>query len=476
MDIISMSALELAEAIRSGKVTAPEAMEAVWQQIEQKEEKYHCYITVSKEKAMERARQVQNKIEKEGFAGMLAGVPIAVKDNLCTKGIPTTCGSRMLADFVPEYTAEAVKRLCEAGAVVVGKTNMDEFAMGSTTETSAFGVTRNPWNFWHVPGGSSGGSGAAVAAKECFFALGTDTGGSVRQPAAHCGIVGLKPTYGTVSRYGMVAYGSSLEQIGPMTKDVADCAGIFQVLAGQDRKDSTSVQHRETDFTSALFQGVKGMKIGIPEEYLENNAEEIGEAVMAAAEVLKEQGAKVETFSLKNAEYVVPDYYLLASAEASSNLSRFDGVKYGYRSPEYEGLHDMYKKTRTESFGKEVKRRILLGTFALSAGYYEDYYLRALQVRELIKQSFREAFQKYDILLGPVAPTTAPKLGENLSDPLRMYQSDCYTVAANLTGTPAISVPFGFDKKGLPIGVQLMADAFQEKKLFQAAYTLEGAI
>jgi aspartyl-tRNA(Asn)/glutamyl-tRNA(Gln) amidotransferase subunit A len=364
----------------------------------------------------------------------------------------------------------------KAGAVILGKTNMDEFAMGSTTETSAFGVTRNPWNPDHVPGGSSGGSAAAVAANECFYALGSDTGGSIRQPASFCGVVGLKPTYGTVSRYGLIAYGSSLDQIGPLCRDVTDCAVIMEAIASHDPKDSTSLQREDTDFTSALVEDVKGMKIGIPRDYFGEGLEpEVKEAVLKAAGVLKEKGAIVEEFDLSLVEYAIPAYYTIAAAEASSNLERFDGIKYGYRTEEYNGLHNMYKKSRSEGFGAEVKRRIMLGSFVLSSGYYDAYYLKALRVKALIKKAFDEAFAKYDLILGPVAPTTAPKLGESLSDPIKMYLGDIYTISVNLAGLPGLSIPCGMDSKGLPIGLQLIGDCFQEKNLIRAAYTYEKA-
>ena len=360
--------------------------------------------------------------------------------------------------------------------MILGKTNMDEFAMGSTTETSAYGVTRNPWNPEHVPGGSSGGSAAAVAAEECFYALGSDTGGSIRQPASFCGVVGLKPTYGTVSRYGLIAYGSSLDQIGPLCKDVTDCATILETIASYDSKDSTSVERQDTDFTSALVEDVKGMKIGIPRDYFgEGLNPEVKEAVLKAAEVLKEKGAIVEEFDLNLVEYAIPTYYTIAAAEASSNLERFDGIKYGYRTEEYQGLHNMYKKSRSEGFGAEVKRRIMLGSFVLSSGYYDAYYLKALRVKALIKKAFDEAFAKYDVILGPVAPTTAPKIGESLSDPIQMYLGDIYTISINLAGLPGLSIPCGRDSKGLPIGMQLIGDCFKEKNLIRAAYTYEKA-
>ena len=474
MDIFEYGAVELSAAIREGKVTATDAMEAVLARIEAKEKDINAYVTVDREQALRAAASVQEKIEKGELIGPLAGVPVAIKDNLCTEGMLTTCSSKILENFVPTFTAEAVLNLEKAGAVIIGKTNMDEFAMGSTTGTSAYGETRNPWNTGHVPGGSSGGSAAAVAAGECFFALGSDTGGSIRQPASFCGVVGLKPTYGTVSRYGLIAYGSSLDQIGPLTKNVTDCATVLELIASHDTKDSTSVKREDTDFTSALLEDVKGMKIGIPRDYFGEGLDaEVKDAVLAAAKVLEEKGAVVEEFDLSLVEYAIPTYYTIAAAGPSSNLERFDGVKYGYRTEAYEGLHNMYKKTRSEGFGAEVKRRIMLGSFVLSSGYYDAYYLKALKVKAMIKKAFDDAFSRYDLILGPVAPTTAPRLGESLSDPLKMYLGDIYTISVNLAGLPGISVPCGKDAKGLPIGLQLIADSFQEKKLIQAAYTYE---
>lgn len=474
MRITDMTAVSLAAAIREGKTTAVEATQAMLDRIEEEDKQLNCYVTVNKEGALRQAARVQEKIEKGELSGPLAGVPMAVKDNLCTEGILTTCASRILHNFVPTYTAEAVLRLQEAGAVILGKTNMDEFAMGSTTETSAYGVTRNPHNTDYVPGGSSGGSAAVVAAGECFCALGSDTGGSIRQPASYCGVVGMKPTYGTVSRYGLIAYGSSLDQIGPLTKDVRDCAAVLEAIASHDDKDSTSLDRQDTDFTKALVEDVRGMRIGIPNDYLGAGLdEEVKDAILQAARVLEAQGAVVERFDLSLVEYAIPAYYTIAAAEASSNLERYDGIKYGYRTKEYAGLHHMYKKSRSEGFGEEVKRRIMLGSFVLSSGYYDAYYLKALRVKALIKQAFDKAFMRYDMILGPVAPTTAPKLGESLADPIKMYLGDIYTIAVNLAGLPAISVPCGQDSKGLPIGMQLIGDCFQEKKLLQAAYTYE---
>ena len=476
MDLLNMSAVSLAKAIKAGETTAVEAMEAVIAQIEKSEKDLNCYVTFDKEAALASAKEVQAKIEAGELTGPLAGVPFAIKDNMCTKGVLTTCSSKILENFIPQFDCEAVKRLTDAGAVIIGKTNMDEFAMGSTTETSAYGPTKNPRNTEHVPGGSSGGSAAAVAANECFAALGSDTGGSIRQPASYCGVVGMKPTYGTVSRYGLIAYGSSLDQIGPLCKDVTDCATIMEIIAAHDTKDSTSVEREDTDFTSALVDDVKGLRIGIPRDYFGEGLDpEVKEAVLNAAKVLESKGAVVEEFDLSLVEYAIPTYYTIAAAEASSNLERFDGVKYGYRAGDYEGLHNMYKKTRSEGFGPEVKRRIMLGSFVLSSGYYDAYYLKALRVKAMIKKAFDEAFAKYDLILGPVAPTTAPKLGSSLSDPIKMYLGDIYTISVNLAGLPGISVPCGKDSKGLPIGVQMIGDCFKEKNLIRAAYSYEQA-
>ena len=476
MGLLDLTAVELAGQIKSGKTTAVEAMEAVIANIDSKEEELNCYVTFDREAALSAAKEAQKKIEAGELTGPLAGVPIAIKDNMCTEGVLTTCSSKILGNFIPQFSSEAVKRIEEAGAVVIGKTNMDEFAMGSTTETSAYGPTKNPWNTEHVPGGSSGGSAAAVAANECFCALGSDTGGSIRQPASYCGVVGMKPTYGTVSRYGLIAYGSSLDQIGPLCKDVTDCATIIEVIASHDKKDSTSVERKDTDFTSALVDDVAGMRIGIPRDYFGEGLDpQVKEAVLSAAEVLKSKGAIVEEFDLSLVEYAIPTYYTIAAAEASSNLERFDGVKYGFRAKDYDGLHSMYKKTRSEGFGPEVKRRIMLGSFVLSSGYYDAYYLKALRVKAMIKKAFDEAFAKYDVILGPVAPTTAPKLGSSLADPIKMYLGDIYTISVNLAGLPGISVPCGKDDNGLPIGVQLIGDCFNEKKLIQTAYAYEQA-
>lgn len=474
MSILDYTAVELADKIKQKEVSSIDAVKAVLEQIEKTESLYNCYVTIDKEGALKKAEEVQAKIDSGELKGALAGVPVAVKDNMCIEGMLTTCSSKILNNFIPTFSSEAVLNLEKAGAVIIGKTNMDEFAMGSTTETSAFGVTKNPWNPEHVPGGSSGGSAAAVAAKECYYALGSDTGGSIRQPAGYCGVVGMKPTYSTVSRYGLIAYGSSLDQIGPLCKDVTDCATILEIISSYDSKDSTSVKRDDTDFTSSLVNNVKGMKIGIPRDYFgEGLDEEVKEAVLKAADVLKENGAEVEEFDLSLVEYAIPAYYTIAAAEASSNLERFDGIKYGYRSEEFTDLHNMYKKTRSEGFGAEVKRRIMLGSFVLSSGYYDAYYLKALRVKALIKKAFDDAFSKYDVILGPVAPTTAPKLGESLSEPIKMYLGDIYTISVNLAGLPGISLPCGVDSKGLPIGLQLIGDCFKENKLIQTAYTYE---
>ena len=481
MDILSYSAVALGTAIKEGKVTAIEAMEAVLARIEEQEQTIHAYLTIDKEAALAAAALVQKKIETGALTGALAGVPVAIKDNLCTEGMKTTCASKILENFIPTFSAEAVCRLQKAGAVIIGKTNMDEFAMGSTTETSFYGPTLNPCSPGHVPGGSSGGSAAAVAAGECFFALGSDTGGSIRQPASHCGVVGLKPTFGTVSRYGLVAYGSSLEQAGPLGRTVEDCAAVLEAMSGgetgQRRKDSTLVSREDMDFTSALRPEVKDLRIGIPRDYFgEGLDRRVKEAVLGAAEVFRKNGALVEEFDLSLVEYAIPAYYTIAAAEASSNLERFDGVKYGYRAEGGGSLHEMYKKTRSQGFGPEVKRRIMLGSFVLSAGYYDAYYRKALRVKAMIRRAFDEAFARYDCILGPVTPDTAPRLGESLADPLKMYLGDIYTIAANLAGLPAISLPCGKNGAGLPIGLQLTGDCFQEKKLIRAAYTYEQAV
>ena len=476
MEIQKLTAVSLGKKIKEKEISVREALNAVFAQIDQTEDRYHAYVTLDKEGAYKQADAVQEKIDKGELTGALAGVPVAIKDNMCTKGLLTTCSSKILENYIPTYTASAVQNLTDAGCVIIGKTNMDEFAMGSTTETSYYGVTRNPHNPDHVPGGSSGGSAAAVALNECFFALGSDTGGSIRQPSAFCGITGMKPTYGTVSRYGLIAYGSSLDQIGPMTKNVTDCAAVLETIASYDKKDSTSMKREEYDFTSALVRDVKGLRIGLPKDYFGDGLDsEVKAAIFKAAETFKRMGAIVEEFDLGLVQYAIPAYYIIASAEASSNLERFDGVKYGYRTKEYGDLHSMYKKTRSEGFGSEVKRRIMLGSFVLSSGYYDAYYLKALKTKALIKQEFDKAFEKYDIILAPAAPTTAPLLGSSLQDPIKMYLSDIYTISANLAGIPGLSIPCGKDNKGLPIGMQLLGGCFQEKTLLRAGFAYEKA-
>lgn len=476
MEIQKLTAVSLGKKIKEKEISVREALDAVFAQIDQTEGRYHAYVTLDKEGAYKQADVAQEKIDKGELTGALAGVPVAIKDNMCTKGLLTTCSSKILENYIPTYTASAVQNLTDAGCVIIGKTNMDEFAMGSTTETSYYGVTRNPHNPDHVPGGSSGGSAAAVALNECFFALGSDTGGSIRQPSAFCGITGMKPTYGTVSRYGLIAYGSSLDQIGPMTKNVTDCAAVLETIASYDKKDSTSMKREEYDFTSALVRDVKGLRIGLPKDYFGDGLDsEVKAAIFKAAETFKRMGAIVEEFDLGLVQYAIPAYYIIASAEASSNLERFDGVKYGYRTKEYGDLHSMYKKTRSEGFGSEVKRRIMLGSFVLSSGYYDAYYLKALKTKALIKQEFDKAFEKYDIILAPAAPTTAPLLGSSLQDPIKMYLSDIYTISANLAGIPGLSIPCGKDNKGLPIGMQLLGGCFQEKTLLRAGFAYEKA-
>ena len=475
MNLMSLTAVELGKKIKSGEVKVVDAVNDAFAHIEKQDKTINSFVTVTnKEAALKKAEEVQKLIDEGKLTGPLAGVPVAIKDNMCTKGMLTTCSSKILGNFVPTYTATAVENLEKAGAVIIGKTNMDEFAMGSTTETSAFGATKNPWNTEHVPGGSSGGSCTAVASEECSYALGSDTGGSIRQPSSFCGVTGIKPTYGTVSRYGLIAYGSSLDQIGPVAKNVTDVATILETIASHDEKDSTSVKRDDYNFTEALVDDVKGLKIGIPKDYFGDGLDkEVKDSILNAVEVLKSKGAIVEEFDLSLVEYAIPAYYVIASAEASSNLERFDGVKYGYRTQEYEGLHNMYKKTRSEGFGEEVKRRIMLGSFVLSSGYYDAYYLKALRTKALIKKAFDEAFAKYDVIIAPAAPTTAPKIGSSLADPIKMYLGDIYTISVNLAGLPGITVPCGKDSNGLPIGMQIIGDCFKEKTIIRAAYAYE---
>jgi aspartyl-tRNA(Asn)/glutamyl-tRNA(Gln) amidotransferase subunit A len=478
IDLTTLSALELGRKIKAKEISVAEAVKAQLEMIKQRDTDYKCYISVLEKEAYAQAEEVQRRLDSGELSdSLLAGVPMAVKDNICTKGVKTTCASKILYNFEPTYDATVIEKLKQAGAIIIGKTNMDEFAMGSTTETSYFGETKNPWNTECVPGGSSGGSAAAVAAEEAFYALGSDTGGSIRQPASYCGVTGIKPTYGTVSRYGLIAYASSLDQIGTFARNISDCAAALELISGHDSKDSTSAPEKSYHYTDALIDDVKGMRIGIPKDYLGAGIEEdVKESILSAAKVLEDKGAIIEEFELHSVEFAVPSYYVIACAEASSNLSRFDGVKYGYRTPNYEGLQDVYKKTRSEGFGNEVKRRMMIGAFVLSSGYYDAFYNKALKVRAIINQGFQRAFEKYDIILGPTAPQTAARLGESLSDPLKMYLSDIYTVSVNLAGLPAVSLPCGKDKKGLPIGMQLIGRHFGERDIIRAAYSFEQAV
>ena len=469
----SYTAHELHARLKNKEISSVEITEAVFRQIETVEDKIKSYVTLNKELAILAAREADKKLKSGENIGPLTGIPIAIKDNMCTKGILTTCSSKILANYLPPYNATVVEKLKEAGAVAVGKTNLDEFAMGSSTENSGFHTTRNPWNIENVPGGSSGGSAAAVSADECILALGSDTGGSIRQPASFCGVVGLKPTYGRVSRYGLVAFASSLDQIGPITKDVTDAAILMNVIAGHDPLDSTSANLPVPDYRKALIDDVKRFRVGLISELMGNGIDEdIKKAVKEAARLFEKLGAIVEEVSLPTFEYAVSTYYIIAPAEASSNLARYDGVKYGHRSKEAPDLLSMYYNTRREGFGPEVKRRIMLGTYALSAGYYDAYYLKALKVRTLIKQDFEKAFKRFDVLISPTAPSAAFKIGEKMSDPLSMYISDIATIPINLAGLPAISIPCGFTN-GLPIGLQIIGEAFAEERLLQVAYTYE---
>ncbi len=460
---------ELRDLLRAGRVSADEVVRDYLARIDQLDEGVRSYVTVAGEKALQAASRADSRLP-------LGGVPIAIKDVICTSGIRTTCGSRMLEQFIPPYDATVMHRLASAGAILLGKTNMDEFAMGSSTENSAFFPTRNPWDLARVPGGSSGGSAAAVAADLCAAALGTDTGGSIRQPAGFCGVVGLKPTYGRVSRYGLVAFASSLDQIGPITKDVRDAAILLGVLAGRDPLDSTSADMSVPDYEAALSGDIRGLRIGIPAEYFVDGMDpEVEVAVQRAIKLLEELGAVRQPVNLPHTRYAVATYYLVATAEASSNLGRYDGVKYGHRTEKSEHLIDMYMKTRREGFGAEVKRRIMLGTYALSAGYYDAYYLKALKVRTLIRQDFTRAFERCDLLVTPTSPTPAFRLGEKTDDPLQMYLSDIFTISANLAGVPAVNIPCGFTAAGLPIGLQLIGKPFDERTLLTVAHAYEQA-
>jgi aspartyl-tRNA(Asn)/glutamyl-tRNA(Gln) amidotransferase subunit A len=461
----------------NGEISATALTEAVLARLRDVEERIHAYITVTADLAREQAAQADAAFARGDVASSLQGIPLALKDNLCTQGVRTTCASRILANFVPPYDATVVQRLRQAGAVCIGKTNMDEFAMGSSSENSAFGPTRNPWgDLSYVPGGSSGGSAAAVAADACIAALGSDTGGSIRLPAAMTGVVGLKPTYGRVSRYGLVAFASSLDQIGPLTKDVRDAALLLQTIAGHDPHDSTSGDVPVPIYTQALERGVRGVRLGVPREYFGAGMDaEVEQAVQSGIETLHGLGAELVDVSLPHTRYAVATYYILANAEASSNLARYDGVRYGVRADQPANLLDMYTKTRAAGFGAEVKRRIMLGTYALSAGYYDAYYKKAQQLRTLFRQDFQQAFTHCDVLVAPVAPTAAFRLGERLDDPLQMYLADVFTVPVNLAGLPALSLPCGWTRQDLPIGLQLIAPPFQETLIFQTAAAFEAA-
>ncbi len=473
MELYALTIHELQDRLRAGETTSAEITASVFGRIDAVEKEIRAYITPMRETALAEAKRADEAIRK-GEVKALTGIPIALKDIFCTKGVRTTCGSRILSNFIPPYDATVVEKLREAGAVFTGKTNMDEFAMGSSTETSWFGVTRNPWDLERIPGGSSGGSAAAVAADECIAALGSDTGGSIRQPAALCGVVGLKPTYGRVSRYGLIAFASSLDQIGPFTKDVEDSAILMNVIAGYDPRESTSVPEEVPDYRRFLGQGIEGWSVGIPKEYFIAGIDpEVEAAVRRAIKVVEGAGAKCIEVSLPHTQYCVAVYYIVAPAEASSNLARYDGVKYGFRSGDNRDLLEMYKKTRSAGFGAEVKRRIMIGTYALSSGYYDAYYKKASQVRALIKRDFDEAFKTCDVLMTPTTPTPAFRIGEKTDDPMQMYLSDIFTISTNLAGIPGISVPCGFTGSGLPLGVQFLAGHFREGRLLQCASAYE---
>jgi aspartyl-tRNA(Asn)/glutamyl-tRNA(Gln) amidotransferase subunit A len=475
---MSLAALTLDDAgkrLRKREFSSLELTEAVFQRIAASDDKIHAYLTVARDDGLEQARQADKRLKQDSGISPLLGIPIAVKDNFLTCGLRTTCASKILGEFIPPYDAATVQKLRAAGAVITGKTNLDEFAMGSSAENSAFFPTRNPWNLERIPGGSSGGSAAAVASDQCIAALGTDTGGSIRQPAACCGIVGLKPTYGRVSRYGIVAFASSMDQVGPMTKDVRDAALLLEAIAGYDPSDSTSVNRAVPRYASSLTEPVKGLRLGIPKEYFVAGMQaEVERAVRTAIRELEKTGAVVEEISLPHTEYAVAVYYIVATAEASSNLARYDGMRYGRRA-QAQDLTETYMISRDEGFGAEVKRRIMLGTYALSAGYYDAYYLKAQKVRTLIKRDFDEAFKRCDVIVTPTAPTTAFKLGEKTQDPLQMYLSDIYTISINLAGLPALSLPCGFDSEGMPIGLQIIGKPFDESTIFGVAYNYEQA-
>ena len=473
MDITELTVHELQEKLENKELTITDITKAYVNRIDKKEKDVQAFVTTLKDEALEEAKELESKETDGDFVG----IPIGIKDNICTKGIKTTCSSRMLENFVSPYDATVIEKIKKENMINLGKLNMDEFAMGGSTEYSYFKKTRNPWNLNKVPGGSSGGSAAAVASRMVPWALGSDTGGSIRQPASFCGVVGLKPTYGLISRYGLVAFASSLDQIGPITKDVYDSAMLLNIIAGYDKRDTTSSNVEKKDYTKALKNDVKGLKIGVPKEFFgEGINEEVKESLENAIKVYKELGAEVEEFSLDIAKYSLATYYIIACAEASSNLGRFDGIRYGYRAKEFKDLKDLYRKSRSEGFGPEVKRRIILGTYVLSSGYYDAYYKKAQQVRTLVMNEFNKAFQKYDVLLTPTSPTVAFDIGSKSNNPLEMYLADICTVSVNIAGLPGISIPCGVDKENMPIGMQLIGDKFQEEKILNAAYTFEQKI
>jgi len=475
MNLFQLGLKEIQTKIIEQELSYRDLVDEAIRRIEEVEKEINSFLLLDEKGAYKKADYLQKKLAEKEHVGLLSGIPMGLKDNLVTLGLTTTCASKILANYQPIYNATVVDRLEEAEAILIGKLNMDEFAMGSSTENSAFGVTRNPWNLEYVPGGSSGGSAAAVAAGEVYFALGSDTGGSIRQPASYTGVVGLKPTYGLVSRYGLVAFASSLDQIGPLTKNVEDAAYVLQAIAGYDHKDSTSLKVEIPNYYEALYQNINGLKIAVPKEYLGKGIDpKVKNVINDALILLRDLGAVVEEVSLPHTEYAIATYYIISSAEASSNLARFDGVRYGYRSANADNLSDMYNKTRSEGFGSEVKRRIMLGTYTLSSGYYDAYYLKAQKVRTLIKEDFSNVFQKYDLIVGPTTPTTAFKIGEKLNDPLTMYLNDILTVPINLAGLPAISIPAGF-VDGLPVGLQIIGNYLGEKKILQVAHAFEQA-
>ena len=477
MNITELTVHELQEKLKNKELKITDIVKAYTDKINEKEKDVQAFVTTLTDEATNQAKEIEEKVNSGEISGEFAGIPIGIKDNMCTKGVKTTCSSRMLENFVAPYDATVIENLNNENIIDLGKLNMDEFAMGGSTEYSYFKKTRNPWNLNKVPGGSSGGSAAAVAAGMVPWALGSDTGGSIRQPASFCGVVGLKPTYGLVSRYGLVAFASSLDQIGPITKDVYDSAMLLNLIAGHDEKDTTSIDREKVDYTKCLKNDVKGLKIGVPKEFFgEGINKEVKEALEQAMETYKELGAEIEEFSLDIAEYSLATYYIIACAEASSNLGRFDGIRYGYRAKEYKNLRELYKKSRSEGFGAEVKRRIILGTYVLSSGYYDAYYKKAQQVRTLVMEQFEEAFEKYDVILTPTSPTVAFDIGSKTNNPLEMYLTDICTVSVNIAGLPGISIPCGVDSQGMPIGMQLIGNKFCEETILNAAYTFEQKI